>query len=320
MRVLILLLASCLVAQGEVAFEWVTVGNPGNPPDVPPLSFEHGFGSVGYEFQISKYEVTNAQYAEFLNAVGSEDLGIGPPGDQARLYGSMDEIVRFGSMGDFSYEVRAGLEARPVNGVSFLRAARFANWLENGQPSGPQSDETTEAGVYEILSFRVGPRNSNATFFVPTEDEWYKAAFHDPNASGEYWAYATMSNDTPLATLPPGGPNSVNASTLLARNPNSGTTDVGSYPESPSFYGTFDQAGNLWEWTESFFRDSDERVLRGGDWQAQLEPTATMAPGSFRPDGVSPEWGFRVARTIPEPTCIIQLILAFSLTAFRRFR
>lgn len=50
-----------------VAFEWAAVGNAGNVADVT------GYGAVGYEYRISKHEVTNAQYAEFLNAVAATD-------------------------------------------------------------------------------------------------------------------------------------------------------------------------------------------------------------------------------------------------------
>ena len=62
---LIALLAASSVS--AVSIDWVTVGDPGNTSDTT------GFGSVGYSYQISKYEVTNAQYTEFLNAVGSLD-------------------------------------------------------------------------------------------------------------------------------------------------------------------------------------------------------------------------------------------------------
>ena len=49
-------------------FEWSLVGNPGNPADA-----RTGYGAVGYSYRIGKYEVTNSQYAEFLNAVAATD-------------------------------------------------------------------------------------------------------------------------------------------------------------------------------------------------------------------------------------------------------
>jgi hypothetical protein len=46
----------------SVIIDYITVGNVGNAADAT------GYGAVGYQYQIGKYEVTNAQYAEFLNA------------------------------------------------------------------------------------------------------------------------------------------------------------------------------------------------------------------------------------------------------------
>jgi formylglycine-generating enzyme required for sulfatase activity len=51
-----------------VTIDWVTVGLPGNMADE-----QTGFGAVDYTYRISKYEVTNAQYVEFLNAVAASD-------------------------------------------------------------------------------------------------------------------------------------------------------------------------------------------------------------------------------------------------------
>ena len=69
---------------------------------------------------------------------------------------------------------------RPVNYVSFWDAARFANWLHNGQPTGPQGPGTTEGGAYhDVGNQTLFGRNAGAKFFIPTENEWYKAAYHD---------------------------------------------------------------------------------------------------------------------------------------------
>jgi formylglycine-generating enzyme required for sulfatase activity len=60
-----------------VTMEWVEVGDPGNDPDTAVMTCcgsstgTTGYGSVPYTYWIGKYEVTNAQYAEFLNAVAA---------------------------------------------------------------------------------------------------------------------------------------------------------------------------------------------------------------------------------------------------------
>ena len=66
--------------------------------------------------------------------------------------------------------------------VSCFDALRFANWLHNGQGS---SD--TENGAYTLLGGTPMPTNGAsvtrkpaATLVLPSEDEWYKAAYFDP--------------------------------------------------------------------------------------------------------------------------------------------
>ena len=140
------------------------------------------------------------------------------------------EITRSGNDGDFSYTVRGGFENHPVTHISFFDAMRFTNWLENGQTSSG-----TEDGVYRVgTTGFTESRAIGATYFLPTENEWYKAAFHDKTAPGEYWDYPTRSNTRPTAELPPGGANSENADNVVG-----GTTPVGAYRNSSSYYGTF---------------------------------------------------------------------------------
>jgi formylglycine-generating enzyme required for sulfatase activity len=109
--------------------EWVTVGDPVNPCDPQPQPYDC-YDSVDYVYAISKYEVTNAQYAEFLNAVAATDANA--------LYNTeMDPteyphhggITQSGSSGSYTYSVMGSRENWPVNYVSFYDIARFANWL-----------------------------------------------------------------------------------------------------------------------------------------------------------------------------------------------
>ena len=91
---------------------------------------------------------------------------------------------------------------RPVNYVNFNHAARFVNWLQNGQPTGAQTAATTERGAYTLDGAMSGvsfTRNAGATYGLPSENEWYKAAYHQPAAQGgdSYWFYPTGSNNPP---------------------------------------------------------------------------------------------------------------------------
>ncbi len=108
--------------------DWVVIKDVNNPAD-PATTF----GSVNHEYQIGKYEVTNNQYAEFLNAKGKSDA------TSYSIYnGSMSNygITKSGSNGSYTYTVTSGFGNRPVPYVSWYDAARFANWILNGQGSG----------------------------------------------------------------------------------------------------------------------------------------------------------------------------------------
>ena len=287
MRTRLILLAfmgHCASVFGEVEFDWTTVGDPGNAADTDS-SGSRFFGAVDYEYRISKHEVTNEQYAEFLGNVASED--------PHELFHPDMRITRTGSTGSFRYAAAVGFERHPVTHIRFFDAMRFVNWLENGQGSGG-----TEDGTYLIGTGVSETRAANATYFVPSENEWYKAAYYDPSlAEGEggYWRFATQSDRFPVFEAPPGGSSSVNTWDSGI----GGTTEVGAYRDSTSFYGTLDQTGNVWEWTEKTEDSNPFRRLRGASWGDNIFfRTTSIRPGD-RSTG-APFIGFRVAsRTTP---------------------
>ena len=159
-----------------VTIDWVTVGDPGNAAD------DTGLGSVGCTYLVGKYEVTNAQYAGFLNAVAATDT-YGLYNTNMGIPSGSGGITRSGSSGSYTYSTIAGREDKPVLAFSFWDALRFANWLHNGQPIGAQDDTTTEHGAYAITAQGIADnsitRNAGATFFLTSADEWYKAAYYD---------------------------------------------------------------------------------------------------------------------------------------------
>ncbi len=128
-------------------------------------------------------------------------------------------------------------------------------------------------------------RDAGAKWFIPTENEWYKAAYHkNDGPTNHYWSYPTRSNSLPNSDQPPGDPsiqtNVGNFVRFDGTNYNTGLavtgmccsfnnenllTNVGAYAFSPSPYGTFDQGGNVLEWNEAII-DGTFRGLRGGSW------------------------------------------------------
>ncbi len=298
----------------SVAFDWVTVGNPGNAAD------STGFGAVAYRFRMSKYEVTNDQYAEFLNAVdaaGTNPYDVYDPrmGSSIPIPGLRGGIEFNAAAAEGAkYSAKTNFGNKPVNFVSFFDSMRFVNWLENGQPNDGSG---TENGVYTIGSGANEIRAASARFFIPSEDEWYKAAYYDPRlaAAGgppgddHYWRYPTSSDFEPtIATanatgdISNPGINVANYDRGADWNGEDGNvTTVGSAGAgSASFYGTFDQAGNVWEWNEavtgSFFRG-----LRGGEWSAGAGLSAAPFRRIQEPTFAFNGEGFRVA-SIPEPS------------------
>ena len=95
-----------------------------------------GYGSVTHRYRIAKFDITNAQYAKFLNAVASKTdpyLLYFPCMDRSACYGTGSGIVRTGSPGNYSYAPQPGRARRPVNYVNLYDAMRFANWVNNGE-------------------------------------------------------------------------------------------------------------------------------------------------------------------------------------------
>lgn len=300
-------------ARSTVVMDWVIIRDAGNVGEQSRLenSDTTYYGGVEYVYAIGKYEVTNAQYCEFLNAVAATDTyGLYSTDMGSAIYGG---IERSGSDGSYSYSLKAERGNNPVNYVDWYDALRFANWLHNGQPTGVQSPTTTEDGAYDMSLGSNVLRKAGAQVWLPSEDEWYKAAHYKGGATNAgYWDYATQSDTYPTAEAPPGGSNSANYGQRVGGHQ---VTDVGSYLLCDSAYGTFDQNGNVWEWTEALISDS-YRGVRGSSWKSGAWSTLQS---SFRwgigplteADGV----GFRVA-SIPEPATL--LLLGLSVVMLRR--
>jgi sulfatase modifying factor 1 len=276
-----------------ITIAWTSVGNPGN---TCARQSQGCFGAVGYKYQIGTYEVTNAQYAAFLNAKAAADpLGLyntnmgsaGPP-----HYGG---ITRSGSEGSYTYVAIAGRGDMPVNWVSFYDALRFANWLNNGQGSGD-----TETGAYTLLGGTATPsngttvtRNAGAKIFLPSEDEWYKAAYYDAS-SASYFADPAGSSTQTACTIATATANHANCDSGDGHAVGD-LTNMGSYTGSASPYGSFDQGGNVWEWNEAIINGS-YRGRRGGSFDSGPLFLAASTRSFGGPAGEGFFFGFRVAR------------------------
>jgi len=314
---MVLVMITFSVSTKAVITEWVTIGNAGNAADTEVMISDGttGYGAVGYEYQIGKYEVTTGQYTEFLNSVAVVN-------DTYGLYniGMVSEygcgIVQSGGPGSYSYSIAPELANHPVNYTSWGDTLRYSNWLTNGQPTGVQDISTTEDGSYYLNgattqeALMLVERKIDASYVLPTEDEWYKAAYHkNDGVTGNYFDYPTNSDIAPSnLNIDPDPGNNANFNTSVF-------TDVGAFENSFSSYGTFDQGGSIYEWTETVMGGLKPFVRRGGSFrneQARLHANYRhwdSLPGGNRT-------GFRVA-LVPEPCTIVLMSLG---TLFLRKR
>lgn len=294
--------ASCAVSTSALAqtinIPTVAIGNPGNAPD--PVHPGRGWGAVEYSYNIGATEVTNAQYAAFLNAVAGTDA--------YNLYNPNMAITRTGTAGSYSYQPIENRANHPVTFVSFWDAARFANWLHNGQ-----GNADTETGAYSLNGV-LNPLNNSVTrnagwnWAVASQNEWYKAAYFQPASQGgdsdNYWEYPISSNFSPQ-------PSQAN---ILGTGFNT-TTPVGLF--APNFAGAFDMAGNVREWNDTITQSG--RSIRGGGFFNFPAGTGSgLLDFSQDAELETFDLGFRVVQ-IPSPSALALLSLgALGMTRRRR--
>ena len=316
-----LTLISNLQAQPLLTIDTVTVGDAGNAADTTT------YGAVAYDFNIGKYEVTIGQYTSFLNAVAATDT--------YSLYNAsmatdlnVAGISRSGASGSYTYAVvnnGGDSSNRPITYVSWFDAARFANWMNNGATNGA----STETGAYTLNGATSGvnfTKNAGATWWIPSEDEWYKAAYYKGGGTNAgYWLYPTQSDSAPGNNIG-GAANQANYYAgdyaVTQSSTDSDTlnylTDAGAFSNSDSAYDTFDQGGNVWEWNDAVIGSS--RGLRGGSWIGNGYDLQSSDRASSDPSYEGGDVGFRVA-SVPEPsTAVLVLMGVGALYLWKRRR
>lgn len=279
---------------GVNAFDipFVTIDNPGNAADT--TGSPNPVGSVGYSYRIGQFEV-------------SEDA-VRKANAQSALDGNPLNITLTDWSNDNS----------PATQVSWFEAARFVNYL-NTSSGSTRAYKFDDAGTFQLwqpADAGYNPdnlfRNSQAKYFLPSVDEWYKAAYHDASsgAAGTYFDYPTGSNAAPTPVASGTAPNTVVVDRFV---PAEVTLAGGASP-----YGTVGQGGNAWEWEETAFdllnasaSSSYDRGIRGAGFRSAYFTTNTMSSRrrDFFPLVANHDIGFRVA-SIPEPSSLLLGALA----------
>lgn len=264
----------------QVTFTWQQIGDTGNPSMTTTPSRQVNtsvtVGRMDEEYAITKYEVSNSQWAAFLNAKAceSDPHGLYNPQHSSHHWGG---IMRSGS-GPYTYAPKAGRENYPVNFVSVMDVARFVNWLQNGQ-----GNADTEDGTYDMDQAPLITRKGGSQIYIPNENEWHKAAYYDPRIESEggppsdthYWLYPALGNNTPNKATVQNGVITNSELPNLANYDHSANDLDGQCRVNTggvnceSYYGVRHMGGNVVEWIEDRHSTSNPTWydLRGGDWE-----------------------------------------------------
>ena len=265
----------------EFTIDFVNIGNTGNAADTT------GYGAVPYEYRASTYEITQ------------------------------NAITKATASGLVGVTAGAWTGNQPAANINWYDAAAFVNWLNTSTGMTPAYDLAWDGSAWSMTLWSSGDawqaggenlyRNKGAFYFLPSENEWYKAAYYNP-AGSNYFLYPTASSNAPTAVA-----SGTNARSAVYNNAASVPALVDS-AGGLSPYGTMGQGGNVFEWNESAYAGtnnspSENRALRGGSWL--VNEAGLSSSGRFFDDPVDDFYdiGFRVA-SVPEPSTYALLLMA----------
>jgi len=332
------LAASCTLAQADPSgIEFVTITHAGNAPyqSIFPQDFVNGRGGVDYEYRLGKFEVTTAQWVEFFNAAYDRSQSdwlphLRPPD----FWGAAPTTPN--TPGGRRWSVPAGNDMRPVGDISWRMAAMYCNWLHNDKSTDRSAFMN---GAYDVSTFGFNggiftdqlARHPDARYWIPTWDEWLKAAHYDPNktngdgTTGGWWQYSNGS-DTPYVYGPPpsmGGGGEANAGFTT---PSPFAIPLGSYA-TVSPWGLYDMAGGTTEWTESSVTSTTGQRTRifDGSWWGQNAFVAGLMEqvreqGAEFPHVPTYEHGLRIASVVPAASTCAPAGVCLGLLCARRRR
>lgn len=262
--------------QPDFGLEFATVTHPGNrPANASERRFPQSttvlkpdLGRVDYAYRISTTEVSASQWLPFFFAILPHYQAVGGSGLDDVL---QSEHIELG--GPLGFELERGAERSAVR-VGWEFAARYCNWLHNGAPTGADATlEVFQTGAYDMPALSPNAdqaqmpltRNADARYWLPTLDEWVKAAHYDPDRYGEgqegYWLRMGGQDEELVGGLPwQGGKTTSGDPFPFPEGTDPDTIPVAAYGVT-SPWGLFDTSGQESEWTETagaFFGYEDQ--------------------------------------------------------------
>ncbi|MFM8718825.1 MAG: SUMF1/EgtB/PvdO family nonheme iron enzyme [Chthoniobacterales bacterium] len=264
----------------EFTINFVNIGNAGNAADTT------SYGAVPYQYRVGTYEITP------------------------------DAITKATASGMANVTAGAWTGNQPAANISWYEAAAFVNWLNTS--TGKQAAyNLTNTGSWSMTlwsseqAWTAGGtnlyRNKDAFYFLPSENEWYKAAYYNPGGTN-YFLYPTASSSVPTA---------------VASGTNAGTAVYNAVASVPAIvdsagglspYETMGQGGNVFEWSESALDGANNdssgfRAFLGGDWFDTENSLRSSDRLGTDPAVEGNTIGFRVA-SVPEPSTAVLVLMA----------
>ena len=264
----------------EFTIDFANIGNTGNAADTT------GYGAVPYEYRASIHEI------------------------------SQDDITKATASGMSNVTAGAWTGSQPAANIDWYEAAAFVNFLNTNSAKTAAYDLAFSNGSWSMAlwsseqAWTAGGtnlyRNKDAFYFLPSEDEWYKAAYYNPTGS-DYFLYPTGSDTAPTA---------------VASGTNAGSAVYNAVASVPAIvdsagglspYGTMGQGGNVSEWNESAYggtnsSPSEGRAIRGGYWNTSEYGLRSSSRLDGYPANEYAGVGFRVA-SVPEPSTYVLVLL-----------
>jgi len=299
-----------------------------------PFNLVTGRGSVGYEYNIGRFEITTSQWLEYVNTftARSDSLLISQVGFPVHWGAGVDSTYQ-GPGVRYRLKPIADAGMMPVASITWRQAAMYCNWLHNGKSSdlSARLNGAYDASTFAFTSPGVwtdqAAHSPGARYWIPTLDEWIKAVHFDPIASGpngEVGRWWLQPNGTDIAlTYGPPGQGQANSGFELAGNGH-WNIPLGSYPQTVTPWGLLDAAGGTAEWLESIYTVGTlrSRIADGSAGGLSVTQAGDLlySYGADSPASGAGIYGFRIASAVPSPgvPAAFGMIAAFHIGRRRR--